>query len=215
VNTTCGGSVEVSILQQQVCHTALCIKWHIAAKSYDLIAIRVQTPVLISVPSPQVQSGWSMMLVTLCNGAMPLRCRLQLTTPQSTVPQPPQRHVLRHAHFVLMASAALMRRGRTNRKRRLSISSCLSVRRRVSARFPPQGFSLNFIFETFKKILRKSLFFLNWTKLPVTLHEATTQYACTVSSNTIYFVVRQQNKGHPLVRFHSDTEHFYIAKRNM
>lgn len=208
----------VLTLQQQVYHTALCIKWHIAAKSYDLSDT-------CSDASPYVS--------TITSDAKRLehdadhclyRCNaLQVQT--TTVNHPTEQchgrsnakscTVLRHAHFVLMASVALIRRDRINRKRRLSVSLCLSVRPHVSVRFPPHGFSLNLAFETFKNILRKSKFCLNWTKLPGTLHEALTRYVCTVSSSPIHFVARQHNKGNPVVRFYNDTKHFYVVKRNM
>jgi hypothetical protein len=108
INTTCGGT-----LQQWVCYTALSIKWQIAAKSYDLITICVQTRVRTSVSSPQVQNGRSMMLVTVCSGVMPLRCtQVQLANLQCHSRCNEKfwffpHTVLRHAQFVLVASVSL------------------------------------------------------------------------------------------------------------
>jgi hypothetical protein len=174
----------------------------------------------MSFPSSLVQSGWNMILVPVCNGAMPLRCRqLQLTTLQASAtaaPTPSSALYLgtRTSYWRLalhsLGAVALTAKGAYQFHH-----VCPSVRPHVSARFPLQGFSLNLINESFKRMLRKSKFCWNWTKLPGTLHEALTRYVFTVSSSTIYFVARQQNKRNPLVRFHSDTKHFYVAKRNM
>jgi ribosomal 30S subunit maturation factor RimM len=56
-------------------------------------------------------------------------------------------------------------------------------------------------------MLRKSKFCWFWTKQPATLHEALTQYFCTVDSSTKHLVVRQESKRNALVPFRSDTEH--------